>query len=268
MPVPRVGLAFGHQFAKRVANQAQCGEFPFGFCGQTVFRKEHPVFNARVTEFAVGAVARQTLAHPLPDVLAVQVTLRGEVFLVDLRRGVVGQQPFTNQNALVHAVGTPLAKGVGLQPTHAHHGVVAVRGVTQVVLHQRFVVSQLVAPCGRVRQGPLHNFGVRRAVNAFQPVDVFQPKVVRHLGFVQVKRRDAHPARDVVPRVIQVVVDLAHRERAAFNEHEARPRFLLEVRRTFESAVVGHVVGPTCGAGSLVVAARCGGEHNEQGQKA
>ena len=109
------------------------------------------------------------------------------MFFIDLGIGVVQQQPFPHQNPFVHSVGTPLAKVGGLQPAHSHHGVVPVGRVAQVVIDNGFVVGQLVSPSGGVWQRALHDFRVRRSVDALQPIDVFEVEVVGHFCLIHVE---------------------------------------------------------------------------------
>ena len=253
MTIPRIRFALCNEFTQAVANEAEGCELPLGFRGQTVVGQEHAVLHADVAKLCVQAVARQAFALTLALVLAREVRFCGEVLFVDLGIGVVQQEALTDKDALVHTVRAPFAEVVGLQPTHTNHWVIAVGGVAQVEVNHGFVVGQLVSPSRRVGQGALHNFGVGRAVDALQPGEVFRPKVVGHLGLVHVEGRHGGAAGNVIPRVVQVVIHLAHGERTSFHENQTGARFLFEIRRPFKAAILIEVVRPTCSAGALVI---------------
>ena len=96
-----------------------------------------------------------------------------------------------HQRQLIHAVGTPLAVLHCLIPTNAYYGVEAEGRMTEIVLHIRLVVRQLVTPNQRVRHGCLHQFRCRVAKHHLHPVEILTPVEVRNLVLVHIERADS-----------------------------------------------------------------------------
>ena len=245
--VPRVGPAARDELLTTVSDEGQGGVLPLGLGGQAVVRKQDAVGHGHVA--VAGAVGAEVLdaVGGLGGllILSVEVGFRAEVAVVHLSGRVVDEEAFAHHDLLVYAVGPPLAEVVGLQPGDTDDRVVAVGRVAQVVVHVRLVVGPGITPHEGVGLGPVHDFREAVAIDAAQPEEVFEPVEVGHLHLVHVERADGHPAGDVVPGAGQVVLDLAHGERAAFDEHEAGAGFLSDVGEALESTVLRVVVGPT-----------------------
>ena len=193
-----------------------------------------------------------------------QVGIRVEVVFVDLVR-VVFEQTFTDQDHLVHTIAAPGAIIIRLQPVHPHDRIVAVGGVTQVVLHVRFIEGQFAAPYQRIWQGFLVDLGVVSGENPIQPVEVFQPIEIGHFHFIHIEGRNGDGARDHVPFVAQVVRDTAHGELTTLHEDQAWTVLLFDEFGLLEAAVLGVVVVPASGAALLELApAEDGGTHRDQ----
>ena len=186
--VPRVGPAIRNQFSIAVPNQSQSSELPFCLSGQAVRRLEQAVREANISRAGrTGSEIGQTFRNSLGGVLSREVCFCRKELLVQLRFGAVGDETLPNKQLLIDTVSSPLAEIIRLVPRNTHHWIVLVSRVTQVVIDVRFIVSQLLTPHQGVGQRALHHLAVRIAVDAVQPVEVFQPERIRDLGFIHVE---------------------------------------------------------------------------------
>ncbi len=138
--VPGVIFLFNHALRDRIADESEGSIFPFGFGREPVFREHDPVFQFHLPGTgAVRVEVGQRFVHQ-PFILTGEVSFRVKVVFFLLRR-IHGQNATIDQQLFIHPVGTPGAVIIRLNPRHADHRVVPVRGMTEIILDQGFVVA-------------------------------------------------------------------------------------------------------------------------------
>ena len=250
MPIPWIGAAAGDQFFTTVSDEGEGGIFPLSFRGQAVVGQQNAVRHGHIAiSYTVGAKIFDAVGS-LGGlfVLAIEVSLSAEEAVVHLSCGVVHEETFADHDLLVDTVGPPLAELIGLQPGHAHNGVIAISGVTQVVVDIRLIVSTRVTPHEGVGLCPVHDFWETIAVDAVQPKQVFQPIEIGDLHLVHVEGADGDTAWDVVPSTGQVIFDLTHGKRTSLDKNKARAGLLSNVWELLESTIFRVIVRPARGA--------------------
>ena len=102
--IPWIGLSLENEFVLAVPNQTKSSVFPFSFGRQAIAWQQDAILDSNVSEFRASTKARQPFPHAIALVLAREVSVRCEMFFVDLGGRTVSQQTLSDENSLIDAI--------------------------------------------------------------------------------------------------------------------------------------------------------------------